>query len=139
MDLLNGTKMQAGYTLGVEPSAREHLVVVVKGTFSFPDHGGEPQLADEQAPLAYADTFTGKPGLSAPVHETDFAFRKPRCDVLLNGTAYAPAGKQATRVTVGLKLGPIMKAFDVEAAQAVSDVGAVIGQFRELGLLESST
>jgi PqqD family protein of HPr-rel-A system len=29
--------------------------------------------------------------------------------------------------------------FDVEPAKAVSDVGAVIGQFRELGLLESST
>ena len=107
MDLLNGTMMQAGYTLGVEPSGREHLVVVVKGTFSFPDKAEEPRLADEQAPLVYADTFTGKPGLSAPVHETDFAFRKLRCDVLVNGTAYAPTGKPTTKVTVGLKLGQL--------------------------------
>ena len=96
MDLLNGTKMVAGYTLGVEPSAREHLVVVVKGTFDFPANGGEPTLAEEQAPFVYADTFTGKPGFSAPLDECDFAFRKPRCDVLLNGAAYAPDGKPAT-------------------------------------------
>jgi hypothetical protein len=113
MDLLDGTKMLAGYTLGVEPSAREHLVVVVKGTFDFPKDGGEATLAEEQVPFVYADTFTGKPGFSAPVDECDFAFRKPRCDVLLNGSAYAPDGKPTTRVTVGLKVGPMRKVFDV--------------------------
>ncbi len=45
MDLLNATKMVAGYTLGVEPSGREHLVVVVKGTFALPGNGEEPKLA----------------------------------------------------------------------------------------------
>ena len=113
MDLLNATKMQAGYTLGVEPSGREHLVVVVKGTFDFPAPGEEPRLAEQQVPFVYADTFTGEPGFSAPVDESDFAFRKPRCDVLLNGRAYAPGGKPAERVTVGLKVGPMRKAFDV--------------------------
>ena len=113
MDLLNGTKMIAGYTLGVEPSAREHLVVVVKGTFDFPSNGGEATLAEEQAPFVYADTFTGEPGFSAPVDECDFAFRKPRCDVLLNGAAYAPGGRPAQRVTVGLRVGAMRKVFDV--------------------------
>jgi hypothetical protein len=27
MELLNATRMQAAYTMGTEPSAREHLVV----------------------------------------------------------------------------------------------------------------
>ena len=45
-----------------------------------------------------ADTFTGEPGFSAPVYEVDFAPRKPRCDVLLVGSAYAPEGRPATRV-----------------------------------------
>ena len=40
-----------------------------------------------------ADTFTGEPGFSAPVYEVDFAPRKPRCDVLLLGSAYAPGGR----------------------------------------------
>ena len=37
MQLTNATKMQAGYTMGIDPSAREHVVVVVKGTFRLPE------------------------------------------------------------------------------------------------------
>ncbi len=33
MELINATRMQAGYTMGMEPSGRELLVVVIKGTF----------------------------------------------------------------------------------------------------------
>jgi hypothetical protein len=113
MDLLNATKMQAGYTQGMEPSGREHLVVAVKGTFNIPTDGSELQLAEEQVPLVDADTFTGEPGFSAPLSETDYAFRKPRCDVLLHGTAYAPGGKPVTQVRVGLKVGSMTKIFNV--------------------------
>ena len=49
--------------------------------------------------------FTGEPGLSAPLYESDYAPRKPRCDVLLNGSAYAPGGKPTERVTVSLRVG----------------------------------
>ena len=57
--------------------------------------------------------FTGEPGFSAPLYETDYAPRKPRCDVLLNGSAYAPGGRPAERVTVSLRVGPMRKSFDV--------------------------
>ena len=113
MELLNATGMQAGYTMGMEPSGREHLVVAVKGTFVIPPPGKEPELAEEQIPLVEADTFTGEPGHSAPVYEADYPLRKPRCDVLLLGSAYAPGSRPAERVPVGLKLGPIRKTFDV--------------------------
>ena len=113
MDLLNATKMQAGYTMGKEPSGREHLVVAVKGTFTIPKDGGEPELADEQVPLVEADAFTGEPGFSAPLYEVDYPLRKPRCDVLLNGSAYAPGGRPAAKVQVGLKVGPMTKTFNV--------------------------
>ena len=53
-------------------------------------------LAEEQVPLTESDVFTGEPGLSAPVYESDYAHRKPRCDVLLNGSAYAPKGSRRT-------------------------------------------
>ena len=41
MELLNATKMQAAYTMGTEPSAREHIVVAVKGTFALPERDGD--------------------------------------------------------------------------------------------------
>lgn len=113
MDLINATRMQAGYTMGREPSGRELLVIVIKGTFALPRPGEEVRLADQQLPFVMADTFTGEAGSSAPVYEADFAPRKPACDVLLLGSAHAPEGSPATRVPVELRVGPMRKSFDV--------------------------
>ena len=114
MELINSTRMVAGYTMGMEPSGRELLVVVVKGTFRIPAQSGETlRLHEEQVPLVMSDVFFGEPGLSAPRHEVDFAPRKHRCDILLNATAYAPEGRPATRVTVEARVGSWSKSFDV--------------------------
>ena len=113
MELINATRMVAGYTMGLEPSGRELLVVVIKGTFVLPKPGEPVRLHDEQLPLVMADTFTGEPGYSAPAYEVDFAPRKPACDVLLLGSAHAPGGRPATRVEVGLRVGPMAKRIDV--------------------------
>jgi hypothetical protein len=113
MELINATKMEADYTMGLQPDGRELIVVVVKGTFTIPEHAAEPHLADVQVPLFMADVFTGEPGFSAPLYEIDFALRKPRCDVLLIGKAYAPGHQPAKRVRVSLRIGPIAKSIDV--------------------------
>ena len=113
MELINATRMVAGYTMGIEPCGRELLVVVIKGTFRLPHPGEDLRLHDEQLPLVMADTFTGEPGFSAPQYEVDFAPRKQRCDVLLLGSAYAPGGQPAERVVVGLKVGASTKSFAV--------------------------
>jgi len=113
MELLNATEMQAGYTMGMQPDGRELLVVVVKGTFVIPKGGEEPKLAEEQIPLIEADTFTGEPGLSAPIYESDYSPRKLRCDVLLLGSAYAPNAIPRERVRVSLRVGRMYKEFDV--------------------------
>jgi hypothetical protein len=113
MDLLNSTGMLAGYTMGMKPDGRELLVVAIKGTFTIPKLGEQPKLAEEQVPLIMADTFTGEPGFSAPLYEVDYAPIKHRCDVLLNGSAYAPQGKPVNKVQVGLKLGALVKTFYV--------------------------
>ena len=113
MELINSTRLVAGYAMGLEPSGRELLVVTVKGTFKIPGDGAPVQLAEEQAPLVMADTFAGEPGFSAPVYEADFAPRKHRCDVLLIGSAYAPGGRPASRVEVGVRVNGMSKSFAV--------------------------
>ncbi len=105
--------MAAGYAMATRPDGRELLAVVVKGTFVLPQPGREPKLAEKQVPLIMADVFTGEPGLSAPLYELDFAPRKPRCDVLLSGSAYASDGAPAERVTVSLRVDALRKSFDV--------------------------
>jgi hypothetical protein len=113
MELINATRMAVGYTMGLEPSGRELLVVVMKGSFVLPKAGEAVRLADAQLPLLMADTFSGEPGFSAPVHEVDFAPRKPACDVLLAGSAHASAGTQATGIDVSLRVGALRKQAEV--------------------------
>jgi hypothetical protein len=113
MDFVNETKVSAGWTLGFQPDGRELLIVAVKATFLIRKNGEEASLAEEQVPLTEADKFTGEPGLSAVLYETDYAHRKPVCDVLLNGSAYAPDGKPTERVQVALQVGRMYKSFNV--------------------------
>jgi hypothetical protein len=113
MELINATRMVAGYTMGAEPSGRELLVVAVKGTFRLPVAGEPLALAEVQEQLVVSDLFHGEPGLSAPLYEADFAPRKLRCDVLVNGSAYAPDGRPANRSQVSLSVGGWSKALAV--------------------------
>lgn len=112
MELLNATKMQAGYTMGVGSTGRESLVVAIKGTFSIPEHPSiMPVLMDEQLPLIMADTYTGEPGFSAPEYEVDYSPTKTACDVLLLGGAHSH--RPVSQVQVGIKVGTMSKTFMV--------------------------
>jgi hypothetical protein len=119
MQLLNPANLPAQHTLGLKPDGRELLVVAVKATYLFPPSDSPPetlaQLAtpDQQVPLVMADTFTGEPGLSAPIYESDFAYHKPKCDIILHGSAYAPQAVPDVRIPVTLEVGAMKKSFDV--------------------------
>jgi len=102
-------------------------VVVAKGTYGIPMRPDRPpELLPVQVPPVAADEFTGEPGFSAPLYECDFAATKPRCDVILNGSCYAPNGVPATRVDVGLQVGSMRKWFAVVGARKFQ-MGLVVG------------
>lgn len=114
MQVYNRTPFLWFPTMGMDVAGREYLSFVIKGSFAFPDHpNDEPKPLAAQLPFVTADTFTGEPGFSATLWETDFAFRKPKCDVVVQGAAYAPGGKPATQVQVGLRVGQWSKSFNV--------------------------
>jgi hypothetical protein len=113
MELINSTQFQTGYTLCHVLDGHELLVVIAKGTFTIPKRGEKPELSKLQKPLLNADIYSGEAGYSAPLYELDYAPFKRHCDVLLIGSAYAPGGTPATRVTVSLRLGSLNKSFSV--------------------------
>lgn len=113
MEFINQSGLEAGWTLGFERDGRELLVVVIKGTYTLPANGAEPTLAEEQSKLVQADEFTGEPGYSAPLRETDYSHRKLKCDVVLNGSAYAPGGFPTRAVDVSVRVGAMRKSFYV--------------------------
>ncbi|WP_149141260.1 DUF2169 family type VI secretion system accessory protein [Gemmobacter caeruleus] len=114
MQVHNQTRFVHQMTMGMDVAGREFVSLVIKGSFAFPDQpGAAPGLLDPQRPLVMADEATGAPGFSATLWETDFAFRKARCDVVAQGAAHAPGGRPAERVRVGLRVGQWVKQFDV--------------------------
>lgn len=114
MILTNNTPLAAGFTLGMGPDGRESVVVVIKAGFSIPHIARQvPTLLDEQPLLVEADTFSGEPGHSSPLYESDYALFKPRCDVSLIASAYAPGGKPTERVQTGFRIAGVSKLVDV--------------------------
>jgi hypothetical protein len=105
--LENRTPYSAERAVLADLDGSEIWVVVVKATFDLST--GHPVVADEQMPVCLTDEYHGKPGESSLKYESDLAFRKPATDVVLNGHAYAPNGKSATRVDASIKVGPIQK------------------------------
>ncbi|WP_347266010.1 DUF2169 domain-containing protein [Paracoccus sp. (in: a-proteobacteria)] len=114
MEVLNQTGFPHQMGSGMDVAGRVFMTLTVKASFSFPERETDPpRPLAEQRPLVMADEYTGAPGFSAPLWESDFAFRKPFCDVVLNGAAHAPGARPVERLRVGLALGRWSKQFDV--------------------------
>ena len=114
MQVYNRTPYLWFPTMGMDVAGREFLVLVIKGSFAFPERPNDPlQPLAQQMPFVTADRFTGEPGFSATLWETDFAFRKRACDVVVQGAAHAPGGKPGEKVQVGLRVGQWSKSFHV--------------------------
>jgi hypothetical protein len=97
---------QRNWAMGLD--GRDLWLVVVKGTFQVkPDGATEP--AAKQAPPNLAPRHRGEPGKSSLLHDTDFVLSKPNTDVLFEGHAYAPGGREAPQVDVMMKAGPIKR------------------------------
>lgn len=108
MDLVNRSGLPAQVFTSIDKTGREHLVLVAKATYRFAE-GRAPELVAPHRPVLPNDVFTGAPGLSAPLYESDLAPRKTRCDLLVDATAYAPSGAEVTELTVGVKVGSLTK------------------------------
>ncbi len=132
MQIHSTTRYLSQFTSGLDVAGREHVSLVIKGTFDFPAPGETARRARTQRPLIFADEYAGRPGFAPPVWETDFAFRKPTCDVVAQGAAYAPDGTPAERVRVGLRVGSWVKQFDVVGPRQWRTLGPAISATRPL-------
>jgi hypothetical protein len=104
----------SGFSIGIDPTGREHVVVVIKRRLTFPNASGGVCTWSKLSPvLCTSDEFSGEPGLSAVTFESEFALRKPYCDVVVNGAAYAPNGVPTQMVYAGLQCGTVSKTIAV--------------------------
>lgn len=106
--LNNQTAYAAERTWVRDKTGHHHWVVAVKGTFVV-EPNGELRLAEEQLPPVMVPDHFGEPGASSLRFDGDLVLRKVTTEVIVNAFAYAPQGKPATSVPVGLRVGPIQK------------------------------
>ncbi|MFB9245439.1 DUF2169 domain-containing protein [Massilia antarctica] len=113
MDIQVASKhLIAQVATSLDVDGREHLVIVIKGSWRIPEEGQRPRPI-APSPLSVSDAFVGEPGLSALLYGDDFARYKPRCDVLFDAYAHAPDGQEVQEITVACQVGPMKKGIKV--------------------------
>lgn len=100
----------------LDPLGAESHVVVMRGTFNLvrieggAPRGGGPRLthalvaAPGQRDVAVRDDHHGELNRSSVRSESDLAQHKPRCDVIVIGSAHSPTGEPVPRIDVGVRV-----------------------------------
>jgi uncharacterized protein YjbI with pentapeptide repeats/pSer/pThr/pTyr-binding forkhead associated (FHA) protein len=111
--ILNTTPFLFAPLIGRIDYPRHSLTLIVKGTFQL--RPGEPAtLADDQAYPCGDEPYCGDDsGDGPPRYESDFAFFKPRGDVLLVGHCHAAGGQPVKRLPVELRVGTVGRSLEV--------------------------
>lgn len=108
MEFRNLTPFQALCFSALDPADDEHQVIAMKVGYQLvrDDDGTWRALVmdEEPMPLCLADEHWGDPVQTSVRQESDLAPFKPRCDVLVVGTAHAPGGTPAPRWETRLKV-----------------------------------
>jgi hypothetical protein len=91
---------------------QDFAVVALTARYRLPPpgrlHEGALELAAEQRPAPSADLWTGEPGASSLLWDGQAIYTRPGTDVLVHGHAWAPGGRPAAAVAVGVRVGPCL-------------------------------
>ncbi|GGC13110.1 DUF2169 family type VI secretion system accessory protein [Pseudoduganella buxea] len=103
MDFRNHTPFPALAFEGIDQFDRAFHVFVLRQTLTW---GADGLLvyAEEQEPLCEVDEYFGALNESSVRQESDLCHYKPKCDVIVNAMAHAPAGTSPQRFDVRLVL-----------------------------------
>lgn len=107
MDVVNDSKLQAGWLVSKINPPDFALTAVVKGTFQLCP-GATAQLDEEQRDVTGDEYQDGNPA-KALLYPLDFVPFKPRADVMILGTCHATGGRPTESEKVSISLGPVTK------------------------------
>ncbi|CAO95688.1 DUF2169 family type VI secretion system accessory protein [Erwinia tasmaniensis] len=79
--------------------------VVARLSYDLDIHSGTLRLCKEQGELVEQDEYFGETGRSSTRFESDLAPYKPRLDVVINATAWAPQDNAVKSFTAGIRIG----------------------------------
>ena len=103
MKFINQTQFPAFAFSGVKPEGTEFHVVALRQTLTW-DKAGQLFFANNQNPLCETDEPFDSEQSDEIRQEFDLCPYKPRCDVIVNASAYPPAGKALQSFEVRLRI-----------------------------------
>lgn len=107
MNINNNSPFTAAPFFLMDKNGAETLLVVVKGTWSI-GSDGTLTLAEEQMQILSEPVYSGEPGESSLIYDTDVVLKKPGTDCVLIGHAWAP-NTGVPHVDVSFAVGPVKK------------------------------
>jgi hypothetical protein len=125
----NRTSFAADRSWVRDRNGAEVWLVAVKGTFDIkPD--GSTVLAENQVKVQLAPKYSGEPGKSSLLYESDLPRTKLTTDVIVNGHAYSPRGEPVTTTTVSCRVGGLEKSLHVTGDRVWKGFGPVVWKSR---------
>ena len=106
--LTNQTPFAAERAFVRDRDGAEIWLVAIRGTFKITP-SGEVSIAEEQLPVVMAPKYEGDPSSTPLLYESDLVRTKTATDVIVLGSAHAPAGTSVEQLTVRLQVGPVDK------------------------------
>lgn len=107
MNIINNTQHNAAPFILMDKTGAENLLVVFKGTWDI-GKDGKLTIDEEQMPIISEPVYSGEPGKTSLICDTDVIMEKPGTDCVLLGHAYAPAPRLPF-VDVTFAVGPVKK------------------------------
>lgn len=110
--LNNETPFASERTWTRDERGAEFWLVAIRACFEI-DPEGRQSPAAEQTEVQRAPVFAGDPQMTGLLTDSDFALHKDGTDILLDGRAYAPERRPATKTSVRLQVASIDKTLHV--------------------------
>ncbi len=107
MNFINNTQLTAAPFFLMDHTGAETLLIVVKGTWSI-GQDGTLTVAAKQVPIMSEPIYSGEPGRSSLIYDSDIVMEKPGTDCVLIGHAWA-SNSGVPHVNVTFSVGPVKK------------------------------
>lgn len=110
LQLNNRTPFEAELTALNDETGVDTLYLIVKASFTL---GNDWTLADEPTPVWRADEYYGEPTASSLRYPSDIHLGKMATDILVEGAAWAPAGRPVRQMPVSVSVGQVSQSLMV--------------------------
>ena len=113
MEILNQTPFTFAYIAGRVGFPKHSLTLIVKGTFELKANQNTVVAKEQVYPTGDEFYSEDEDMIGGPWYTSDFAYFKPRADLLLVGKCYSPGGKKAYSIPVKFQVGSKSKTLSV--------------------------